>query len=38
MDEEWLICPICGRVDVTQKHIDECTDYDKIEREDNLWK
>ena len=37
-----LICPICGDIDVTKEHINECTDIGKKiireEENDNLWK
>jgi hypothetical protein len=33
-----LVCPVCGKVDATQEHIDDCGDYDREQREDNRWK
>ena len=36
--KEIKICLICGKVDVSQEHIDNCIDYSKIERDNNTWK
>ena len=38
MTDAIKICPVCGKVDVTDEHIKNCSDVDRLEREDNFWK
>ena len=33
-----LVCKVCGKVDASEEHIKNCTDYERIDREDNIWK
>lgn len=35
---EIKICPICNKVDVTDKHIEQCHDYERQSRADNIYK
>ena len=35
---DFKICPICGKCDVTNEHIEKCEDVGRWEEQDNLWK
>jgi len=32
-----LVCPICNKVDVDDRHIKQCCDSGRQEREDSIW-
>lgn len=36
INTDFKICPICGKVDVTLKHVDKCTIADAIYRRENM--